>query len=54
LVRNGNESGGLQVDPALSAFVAEELVSGVGLSPGWFWTTLAQFGWNPTATPNAL
>src|SRR5215212_1590202 len=36
------ESGGLQVDPALSAFVADELLPRVQLTPEWFWTTLAQ------------
>jgi malate synthase len=32
---------GLQVDPALRAFVEDELVPGVGLTPDWFWGTLA-------------
>ncbi len=32
---------GLQVDPALRAFVEDELVPGVGLTPDWFWATLA-------------
>jgi len=36
------ESGGLQVDPALSAFVADELLPRVQLTPEWFWATLAQ------------
>jgi malate synthase len=31
----------LQVDPALRAFVADELLPGVGLGPEWFWSTLA-------------
>ena len=31
----------LQVDPALRAFVAEELVTGLDLDPEWFFTTLA-------------
>jgi malate synthase len=38
---DGAQTGGLQVDPALRAFVAEELLPGVGLSPEFFWTTLA-------------
>jgi malate synthase len=38
---DGAQTGGLQVDPALRAFVADELLPGVGLSPEWFWTTLA-------------
>ena len=33
---------GLQVDPVLRAFVADELLPGVGLTPEWFWSTLAQ------------
>jgi malate synthase len=37
----GDATGGLQVDPALAAFVADELVPRVGLSPEWFWSTLA-------------
>ena len=36
-----NATGGLQVDPALRAFVADELLPGVGLADDWFWTTLA-------------
>src|SRR5215218_6133495 len=36
------ELGGLQVDPALSAFVADELLPRVQLTPEWFWATLAQ------------
>ena len=35
-------TGGLQVDAALAGFVAEELLPGVGLTPEWFWSTLAQ------------
>ena len=31
----------LQVDPALRAFVADELLPRVGLTPEWFWSTLA-------------
>jgi malate synthase len=38
---DGAQTGGLQVDPALRAFVADELLPGVDLSPEWFWTTLA-------------
>jgi malate synthase len=40
-VNDGNATGGLQVDPALREFVADELVAGVGLTPEWFWSTLA-------------
>ena len=39
-VSDGIEFGGLRVDPSLRAFVAEELLPGVGLTPEWFWTTL--------------
>lgn len=35
-------TGDLQVDPSLAAFVAEELVPRVGLTPEWFWATVAQ------------
>ncbi|HET6260092.1 malate synthase G [Pseudonocardia sp.] len=31
----------LQVDPALRAFVADELLPGVDLDPEWFWSTCA-------------
>jgi malate synthase len=41
-VGDANETGGLRVDPALAAFVADELVPRVGLSPEWFWSTVAQ------------
>ena len=34
-------TGGLQVDPALAAFVADELLAGVDLTPEWFWSTVA-------------
>ncbi|HZZ48536.1 MAG TPA: malate synthase G, partial [Pseudonocardia sp.] len=34
--------GGLRVDPSLGTFVADELLPGVGLTPEWFWTTLAE------------
>jgi malate synthase len=40
-VSDGDELGGLQVDPALRAFVTDELLPGVDLSPEWFWSTLA-------------
>jgi malate synthase len=40
-VSDRSTTGGLQVDPALAAFVAEELLPRVGLEPEWFWTTLA-------------
>ncbi len=42
LVGNQSVTGDLQVDPALAAFVAEELVPRVGLTPEWFWGTVAQ------------
>ena len=35
------QTGGLRVDPALAAFVADELLPRVGLTPGWFWSTVA-------------
>ena len=35
------QTGGLQVDHALRAFVADELLPRVGLTPAWFWSTLA-------------
>ena len=38
---DGTQTGGLQVDPTLRAFVADELLPGVGLTPEWFWSTLA-------------
>ncbi len=38
---DGAQTGGLQVDPALRAFVADELLPRVGLTPEWFWPTLA-------------
>ncbi len=31
----------LQVDPALRAFVADELLPGLDLDPDWFWSTVA-------------
>jgi malate synthase len=34
--------GGLQVDPALEAFVADELLARVDLTPEWFWSTAAR------------
>jgi malate synthase len=40
-VSDPSATGGLQVDPALAAFVAEELLPRVDLEPDWFWTTLA-------------
>ena len=39
---DGIEVGGLRVDPSLGAFVGRELLPGVGLTPEWFWTTLAE------------
>ncbi|PRY48959.1 malate synthase [Geodermatophilus tzadiensis] len=35
-------TGGLQVDPALRDFVADELLAGLDLEPTWFWSTLAE------------
>ncbi|MBM7804448.1 malate synthase [Geodermatophilus bullaregiensis] len=35
-------TGGLQVDPALRDFVADELLAGLDLEPAWFWSTLAE------------
>src|SRR5690242_21745420 len=32
---------GLEVDPALAAFVADELLPRVDLTPEWFWSTVA-------------
>jgi malate synthase len=32
---------GLQVDPALRDFVADELLAGLDLEPAWFWSTVA-------------
>ncbi len=32
----------LRIDPALRAFVADELLAGLDLEPEWFWSTLAQ------------
>ena len=40
-VSDGNATGGLQVDPALAAFVADELLPGLDLTPEWFWSTVA-------------
>ncbi|RFU22147.1 malate synthase G [Geodermatophilus marinus] len=34
-------TGGLQVDPALRDFVADELLAGLDLEPGGFWSTVA-------------
>ena len=34
-------TGGLTVDPALAAFVADELLAGLDLTPEWFWSTVA-------------
>ncbi|WP_338051884.1 malate synthase G [Pseudonocardia acidicola] len=35
------DTGDLQVDPTLRAFVADELLAGLGISPEAFWSTLA-------------
>jgi malate synthase len=34
-------TGGLVVDPALAAFVADELLAGLDRTPEWFWSTVA-------------
>ena len=34
-------TGGLQVDPALRDFVADELLAGLDLEPAQFWSTVA-------------
>jgi len=41
-VSDDNATGGLQVDPVLRDFVAEELVAGLDLEPAWFWSTVAE------------
>jgi len=33
-------SASLQIDPALRAFVDDELLAGLDLEPEWFWSTL--------------
>lgn len=40
-VSDGTGTGGLQVDPVLREFVAEELLAGLDLEPAWFWGTVA-------------
>src|SRR3712207_4539737 len=40
-VNDRTGTGGLQVDPALRDFVADELVAGLDLEPAWFWSTVA-------------
>ena len=40
-VSEQNATGGLTVDPALAAFVADELLVGLDLTPEWFWSTVA-------------
>ena len=37
---DATQTGGLQVDPALRDFVADELLAGLDLEPGWFWSTV--------------
>ena len=39
---DASATGGLQVDPALRDFVADELLAGLDLEPTWFWSTLAE------------
>ncbi|HEX2074746.1 MAG TPA: hypothetical protein VHF92_13250, partial [Geodermatophilus sp.] len=39
---DGTETAGLQVDPALRDFVADELLPGLDLTPSWFWSTVAE------------
>src|SRR5437762_1650061 len=38
---DATQTDGLQVDPMLSDFVADELLAGLDLEPGWFWSTVA-------------
>jgi malate synthase len=42
IVSDASATGGLQVDPALRDFVADELLAGLDLEPTWFWSTLAE------------
>jgi len=37
---DATQTGGLQVDPMLHDFVADELLAGLDLEPGWFWSTV--------------
>ena len=41
-VSDATSTGGLRVDPALDAFVAEELVAGLDLPPEQFWSFVAE------------
>ncbi|WP_448612026.1 malate synthase G [Geodermatophilus sp. URMC 60] len=41
-VNDGTGTGGLQVDPALRDFVADELVAGLDLEPARFWAIVAE------------
>ena len=41
-VTDENRTAGLQVDPALRDFVADELLAGLDLTPSWFWSTVAE------------
>ncbi len=41
-VNEGTGTGGLQVDPALRDFVADELVAGLDLEPERFWSIVAE------------
>src|SRR3712207_256081 len=42
IVSDASATGGLQVDPALRDFVADELLAGLDLEPTRFWSTLAE------------
>jgi malate synthase len=42
IVSDATATGGLQVDPALRDFVADELLAGLDLEPAWFWSTLTE------------
>src|SRR5215213_11066561 len=38
---DATRTAGLRVDPMLRDFVADELLAGLDLEPGWFWSTVA-------------
>ena len=40
-VSDDSTHAGLQIDPALRDFVADELLAGLDLEPEWFWSTVA-------------
>jgi malate synthase len=41
-VSDANRTAGLQVDPQLSAFVADELLEGLDRDAEWFWSTVSE------------